>query len=354
MTSFETLPCLTEGLPAISARWQTIDDFIVEEIPAYLPDGTGQHHYLWIEKRGLTTQDALERLCGRLGISVEHAGAGYAGLKDKHGVTRQWISLDSANCNAEPLANYQDDALRVLELHRHKNKLKTGHLHGNRFVVTLRNGSSDDFVHANAILEVIRHEGLPNYFGPQRFGIDGDNATRGLAMLRGEEPWPRSKFQRKFLVSAAQSCLFNRQLAHRLNSKTQAHLLGGEVLKRRETGGLFVDEETARNQARLDENELVITGAIWGAEMKRPRTDSPAEQEELELLSAETLTLAHLKKAGRIALGTRRELLVFPTEIALNPKNSTAVEIHFTLPSGAYATTLLRELTKEWLAPPSG
>ncbi len=160
------LPLLTADAPGVGGRPVEPEDFVVEEIPAYLPCGTGDHGYARVEKRGLTTRQAVDRLCRAL--SVPPSSAGYAGLKDKHAVTRQWISLAGVTPD-QLLALPATPELRVLEASRHRNKLKTGHLRGNRFTIRLRELAVDgQLAHdrASAVLEQLGEIGLPNFYGP--------------------------------------------------------------------------------------------------------------------------------------------------------------------------------------------
>src|SRR5262245_36361558 len=157
------------------------DDFVVDEIPAYSPSGEGGHTFLRIEKRGLTTEEALTRLC--IALDVRRDEAGLAGQKDRQAVTRQWVSVpDIDPPRALALAV---DGVRVLEAARHPNKLRTGHLSGNRFTIVVR-GATDGVARALAIFHSLAATGVPNYFGEQRFGRRHDNAGRGRAIVFGD------------------------------------------------------------------------------------------------------------------------------------------------------------------------
>ena len=202
---------MTADLPGIGGRIKVNpEDFEVEEIPAYEPAGEGDHLFLWIEKRGMGAEYFTRQVAQRLGVPV--GAIGTAGMKDRHAVTRQWVS---APVEAEArLPQLEGEGLRVLRVSRHGNKLKAGHLHGNRFRILIRepNPVSDLADRVTAIVERLRQNGLPNFYGPQRFGRDGETLHLGLALLRGEPPPTftsgrrpnlRSPFLRKLVLSAA-------------------------------------------------------------------------------------------------------------------------------------------------------
>src|SRR5215471_1998332 len=219
--------------------------FVVEEIPAYEPCGAGEHTFLWIEKRGLTTPDAIRRLAELLG--VEPRDVGYAGLKDRHAVTRQWVSVPRADdARAVEIA---DPDLRVLRAVRHGNKLRVGHLRGNRFEVVLTGPHNIANANADAELSKLRLRlqalaaaGIPNRFGDQRFGAGGDNAAAGLAILRGTRR-ERDHRRRQLLLSAAQAAVFNRALDLREASGGLLRVRAGDVLQKVTSGGLFITED---------------------------------------------------------------------------------------------------------------
>src|SRR6185369_392514 len=180
------------------------ETFLVEEIPAYVPSGTGEHTFLWIEKKDLTTIEAVRRVA-RV-CHVDPRDVGYAGMKDRHATTRQWLSVPGL----EPARALEIgiEGLTVLRALRHGNKLRTGHLHGNRFEVVLTGDSSDDVAALADGVAALAASGLPNRYGEQRFGAAGDNAAVGLALLRGERR-ERDHRRRRLMLSAAQSAVFN-------------------------------------------------------------------------------------------------------------------------------------------------
>src|SRR5947209_2007103 len=210
----------------------------------------------------------MRQVARRLGLRPGDVGT--AGLKDRQAVTRQWVSVPAA---AEPqLPQLDGDGVRLLRVSRHANKLKPGHLRGNRFRALIREVALDAAEKAAPILERLRREGLPNYYGPQRFGHDGETARLGLALLRGEPPPAsptgrrpnlRSPFLRKLALSAAQSALFNHYLARRLTDGLLRRVLPGDVMAKWPFGGLFVASDLGREQARLEARETVPAGPMF-------------------------------------------------------------------------------------------
>src|SRR5574342_351861 len=204
------LPFLTADLPGSGGAVKTApEDFRVEEIPAYPPQGSGPHLWLLVEKRGRTTREVVRALATALDVPEREAG--FAGLKDKQAVTTQWLSFPAPR-DPDPAA-LAGDGFRVLQASRHKNKLRTGHLRGNRFRAVVRGG---DLPRARFAAEALAARGLPNFYGPQRFGAEGDNAAVGRTLLLGRLDDPRvrraaagSGRGRRLAISAYQSLLFN-------------------------------------------------------------------------------------------------------------------------------------------------
>lgn len=347
-TAFDPLkppPLATADLSGIGGRIkQEIDDFEVEEIPAYQPSGSGDHLYLWIEKRDMGAEYFARQVARRLGIPVSEVGT--AGLKDRQAVTRQMVSVPA---RAEPLLNQLDgDGIRLLNVSRHGNKLKPGHLHGNRFRILVREVVAEAGDRLPPLLERLRREGLVNFYGEQRFGRDGETVLLGLALLR-QEPLPdgrtntRSPFLRKLALSAAQSALFNHYLARRMMEGWMRRVLPGDVMARWPFGGLFVAEDAAREQERLEAREIVPAGPMFGRKMFRA-AGVVAEREDRVLQDA-GLSPQAFHGFGKLLSGTRRHNLVYVDDLTANVE-AEGVRLSFTLPAGSYATVLLREITK--------
>ena len=334
------LPYLTPDIPPIDAEFRAApEDFVVDEVPVYAPSGEGDHIFAHIEKRGLTTRDAVRRLSEALGVDPN--GAGWAGLKDRDAVTRQWVSLPDTT--PEALTGLALEGVRVLEAARHGQKLRTGHLRANRFVIRLREVEADRIDDLRRVLSTIETEGLPNFYGEQRFGREGDNAERGLRWVRGEARAPRDRFQRKLQMSALQSELFNRRVSQRLETSTLGKIFAGDVLKKHDSGGVFVADDPTAEQPRADRWEVSPTGPIFGAKMRKAGGEAAAL--EAALLEEAGLKEADFARWKRIAPGTRRFVRVPLSEIGLSVSDLT-VTLEFTLPAGSYATILVREILK--------
>ncbi len=332
------LPYLTPDLPAAGGQLKSKpEDFVVEELPAYEPCGEGEHLFLWVEKRGWSTPQAAKQLARAIG--VEEKDVSWAGLKDRDAVTRQYLCLPAKRA-ADPATISLPAGLAVLKWARHRNKLKNGHLKGNRFELVLRSVLEPD-VALEALARVARL-GAPNYFGEQRFGVQRDNAARGKAILEAGGRH-RDRFERKLLLSAFQSELFNRVLAQRLADGLFSTVLLGDVLKKLESGGEFVCQEPAVDQPRSDAFELGATGPLFGPAMRPAEGDVGLR--EGKVLADEGVEAALFERGGGETQGARR-LLRMPVKDVSSERVGADVTVHFTLPSGSYATVVVRELTK--------
>jgi tRNA pseudouridine13 synthase len=333
-------PLLTAHLPGIGGRIKQLpEDFEVEEIPAYELSGSGEHLFLWIEKRDMGAEFFVRQLARRLNIPPGEIGT--AGLKDRHAVTRQWVSVP---VGAEERLNQLDgDGIRLLRVSRHGNKLKAGHLHGNRFRILIRDVDPRAAERLKAVLASLRGQGLPNYYGPQRFGHDGETLRLGLILLRREKANVRSGFLRKLALSAAQAALFNHYLGRRLADGLLRRVLAGDVLARWPFGGMFVAEDVAREQERFDRREVVHAGPIFGRKTFAARGE--AAEREAETLAAFGLAPAGFAGFGKLLQGTRRHNVIYVDDLAAAGETE-GVRLTFTLPAGSYATVLLREVMK--------
>ncbi|WP_104990017.1 tRNA pseudouridine(13) synthase TruD [Deinococcus sp. NW-56] len=320
--------------PGTGGRLRTVPgDFRVEELPAYGLSGEGEHLYLRLEKTGHTTAHVLRELTTQLGVRDRDVGV--AGLKDRHAVTTQWISLPA---KYEPrLEGFALDGVRVLEVTRHGNKLGLGHLRGNRFVVRVR-GAEGTAETAAATLALLTAGGVPNYFGPQRFGLHGLNAEEGLRVLRGESR-VRDPRVRRFLTTSVQSLLFNRFLSLRLERGLFDRLIAGDMAKKHDTGGVFLVEDAAAESPRAERGEVSATGTLFGRKVKPLSLDAGAL--EAEALAAFGLT----PEVFASRRGDRRLTRVFPEGAEVQPEQD-GYTVAFTLPRGSFATSVLRELTK--------
>jgi tRNA pseudouridine13 synthase len=335
----ELLPLLTADLPGIGGRIrERPEDFEVEEIPAYPAGGSGDFLYLWVEKKGMGAEYFLQQVARRL--QIRPGDIGLAGLKDRWAVTRQMISVPR-QCESQ-LPALEGDGIRVLSVDRHTNKLRSGHLKGNRFRIAIRDPDIDAIKSLDTILERLRVLGVPNYYGPQRFGRGGETARMGLTLLRRERLHLKP-FLRKLALSAVQSLLFNNYLARRLSDGLLHRILPGDVLSKRTTGGLFVALDQGTEQQRFDAGETVPTGPIFGRKMM-PAAALACEREAAVLADAKIEPQA-FQGFGKLLQGTRRHTLVFPEQLTWE-QDQGVVRLDFVLPAGAYATVLLGEVMK--------
>jgi tRNA pseudouridine13 synthase len=338
-------PLLTAELPGIGGRIKQLpEDFDVEEIPAYEPCGSGEYLYLWIEKRELGAEYFVRQLARKLDIPVGEVGT--AGLKDRHAITRQMVSVPLRVENL--LDRINGDGMTLLKICRHDNKLKPGHLRGNRFRVLVRDPVPEVADRLPALLERLKSHGLPNYYGPQRFGRDGETLRIGLALLNKTPggKLPRSPFMRKLALSAAQSALFNQYLARRLTDGLLRQVLAGDVMSKRPFGGMFVATDLPTEQRRFDAGETVHAGPIFGR--KTFRAAGVAAEREAAILQEAGLTLGNFEGFGKLVQGTRRHNLVFAEDLAAGIEPD-GICLNFTLPAGSYATVLLQEIMKSQL-----
>ena len=333
------------------------EDFVVEELPAYPASGKGEHLFITFRKRGLTTPDAVRALGRSLGVDPRFAG--WAGMKDRHAVTTQTVSfsLPMARDAEAAVAKIAIPGLEVLAAARHDNKLKPGHLLGNRFTLTLRGIDPERLAAARATLEEAGRVGVPNAFGPQRFGRDGANPERALAWLAGKERGPRDKRDQRMLFSALQSLLFNEVLEKRIAAGTWSTVLAGDVAKKHDSGGLFEvpmeGPELDDAVARADAGAITATGPMYGAKMRWPAGEPLAI--ERAVLDASALDDALLEARKSLGEGTRRALRLEVKEMAVTEEIVTAsgtkpagpigsapgIVVRFVLPKGGYATTVL-------------
>lgn len=323
---------------------QCPEDFQVDEIPAYPPSGQGTHAVVTFRKIGLTTPQAVQQLAAAL--DVDPRGAGYAGLKDRHAVTTQAASfpfpldrdLDAA-VSAIRLAG-----IEILDARRHPHKLKPGHLRGNRFTIKLRELSARAVDSIAARLPQLEREGLPNAFGPQRFGRDGANPDRALDWLAGRSPGPRGRGQQRLLFSALQSMWFNQVLTRRVQDGTWNRIRPGDLAKKHDSGGLFVVPAAGQQLADAVERALAgrisPTGPMFGAKMRWP--EGEVAEIEREVLHRALSDPTQLKKFKHLGQGTRRSLRLQPTETSCTAgKEHGYLTVMFVLPKGGYATTVL-------------
>jgi tRNA pseudouridine13 synthase len=334
------LPFLTAALPGTGGTLRAVDDdFVVDEELPYQASGAGDHVFARIEKRGLGTPQAVQAIARAL--RVRERDIGVAGMKDRHAVTRQWISLPPPIAPDAVLALALPN-ITVLEAVRHQHKLRTGHVRANRFTLRVQNVVEDALPRATAIMnELAKAPGAPNFYGEQRFGKYGDNAERGRALLAGTEGGDRR--MNRFFISALQSELFNAWLVARMSDGLYARVIAGDILHK-VGGGQFVCEDPAIDEPRLLAGELVVTGPMFGDRMRQPA--AAAAEREAQILAAGGIAPDAWSKVAAIAEGTRRDASIAVSGVAVRMEGPSTLEIAFALPAGAYATTIMREVLK--------
>jgi tRNA pseudouridine13 synthase len=311
------------------------DDFIVEEFLSFAPEGSGEHVFLHIEKVGENTEYVARLLARHAG--VRQRDVSYAGMKDRHGRTRQWFSVWLPGKEDPDWSGVETDNLKILETVRHARKLKRGVLAGNRFTLVIRNWQGDRDI-AEQQLQKIKDHGFPNYFGEQRFGHQGRNIEKALAMFQGGKV---KREQRSIYLSAARSYLFNLILSERVKGQTWNWALPGDVFNLNHTNSHFHAETIDQTLTeRLATGDIHPTGALWG------KGDGGVTGEALALeqriIAAQPELADGLLKADLEA--DRRALRVVPEDLIWEFEAGGVLRLSFGLPAGSYATALLREV----------
>ena len=327
-------------------------DFTVEELPLYAFTGEGEHLVLHVRKKDMTTWEMLDAISNHVGI--RRRDMGYAGLKDKHAMTMQYVSIMAIH--EEKLKTFTHDKIKILSTIRHNNKIRVGHLKGNRFNIRLKKVLGVQKDKLDSVLKWIKSNGVPNYFGNQRFGTDGNNWVDGKKLLEGKMKM-RDKKTKEFLMGSYQSYLFNNWLSKRMELsllleqfseaeteqvmklpkgsldgvKSQTNffkLLQGDVMMHYPYGRLFNVEDLNNEAERFRSKDIAPAGLLAGKKAK---------------ISEGTAGLIESPYVEEMSLnGTRRYAWILVTEI-----NNTYVEekahyeLSFVLPKGCYATNVL-------------
>lgn len=334
MTELMKLPYL-HGTPPSSGDLRTSpEDFKVFECIPFLPCGEGEHLIIHIRKTGVNTLFVARQLAKY--FKVKEALVSYAGLKDRNAVTEQYFNVHVPGKTEYDLSDLNISGVEVLSYKRHNKKLKTGGLTGNRFELTLRNVTNTDDVIAR--WDHISKVGVPNYFGEQRFGIDGNNITAALELFNGRKV--KDKKKRGFYLSAARSYIFNAVLAKRISQQHFSTPMQGDVFMLAGSNSVFANDEiTEEILDRMARRDIDITAPLWGT------GELLTQGSALELETAIGSEHEELANGlGRFGLKQERRNITLTMQ---NPKlqvNGNDVIVSFFLPAGCFATTILREL----------
>jgi len=334
-------PARAHGAPVAGAVLrERAEDFLVEEDLGFAPAGTGQHLLLKVRKTDANTPWVARELARHAGCRPQEVG--YAGLKDRRAVAIQWFSVPRPRTPLD-LAGVRGEGYEVLESHAHSRKLPRGALAGNRFAIRLRAAGGEGAELAARLaprLALIAARGVPNYFGPQRFGRDGGN----LALADRQDPGRLPAAERGFVLSAARSVVFNGLLAARVGDGSWERLLAGDLASPDGRGSFFsvaaVDETLAARCARL---EIHPTGPLWGA--GQPGTGAGVLGLEMRI-GAELAAQCALCAAAGMAQ-ERRSLRLRVAELTCEAEPA-AVVLRFRLTRGSFATAVLRELVDDY------
>lgn len=322
---------------------QRPEDFVVEELLGFTPEGDGEHLFLNIEKVGLNTQDVVRRLAAEAGVPQRQVS--FSGLKDKHAITRQWFSLHLPGVPGRDWSNWRSPGLTVLEQTRHRKKLRRGSHWGNRFAIRVSQ-LQGDVDGLQALVSQLQQAGVPNYFGEQRFGHNGSNLQQARDWFGGTlRP---KRHQRSMLLSAVRSWLFNRVLAQRVEQGSWSTLLDGELCMLDGSQSLFAWtwEEREALSARAAAGDLHPTGPLFGRPAKLQPTGQVAALEQ-RVAEEEAGLVQALQQHGLDA--RRRALRVIPRDFQWQLLDDV-LALEFTLPGGCFATAVVRELVRYEIA----
>jgi len=323
--------------PSCTARFkQYCEDFRVEEHLDFELTGEGEHVCLWIKKVGENTDYLARQLAKFAGIAAKNVS--YAGLKDRQAETYQWFSLYIPGKITPDFDLFELEGVTILKVLRHNKKLRTGCLSGNSFSIVLREVSDKKAL--QSALDKVK-SGVPNYFGHQRFGFDGHNVNAALQMFNGRKI--KDRFKRGMYLSAARSYLFNRVISQRVEDNLLSTPLLGDCVQFVANRSFFpLSDLSEQTMQRLSSREVCLTAPLWGAG-ELTSTDT-AKEYELDCLKDFENLQAGLAKEG--LKHERRPLLLIPEKFNYQWLDESSVKIEFYLPSGCYATSIIRELVE--------
>lgn len=316
---------------------QSPADFCVKEDLGFEPDDEGEHVLVYLRKTGCNTQFVADNLARFAKISGR--AVSYAGLKDRHAVTEQWFCLQMPGKPTPDFAGFSLEGCEILRTARHRRKLRIGTLKGNAFSLILRNISQRNDVETR--LQKIQLHGVPNYFGEQRFGRDGNNLLMAQRWANNEIV-VRERNKRSFYLSAARSAMFNHVVSQRIEQSLHQQVICGDAMQLAGRGSWFVaqQDELTSLQQRLDAGELRITAPLPGdGEIGSQQQALAFEQ---QVLSNDEIFLSLLKRE-RVE-SARRAALVFPAQMTWLWQDENTVTVNFWLPAGSFATSVIREV----------
>jgi tRNA pseudouridine13 synthase len=329
------LPFAYGGPPLRGVMRATPEDFFVDEDLGFEPDGAGEHAFVRIEKRGANTEWVARQLARFAGVAPN--AVSYAGMKDRHAVTRQTFSIHLPGRPDPDWSSLQSPEFHVLDCRRHSRKLKRGAHKANAFRIVLRDISGDRAA-AERCLAQIAAGGVPNYFGEQRFGRGGDNLERARAMFAGRRT---QRHEQGLLLSAARSHLFNRLLAERVLAGNWNQAMDGEVWMLAGSHSIFGPEPlTPDLTARMASGDIDPTGPLWGA--GELRSVGAVAAIERDVAAQDDDLVRGLAKCG--LRQERRALVMRPSDLAKTWLSASAIELSFSLNKGLYATVVIREI----------
>ncbi|HDK37936.1 MAG TPA: tRNA pseudouridine(13) synthase TruD [Thiolapillus brandeum] len=334
------LPRAWGGTTGTGVLRSTPEDFQVIEDLGVDASGSGEHVLLKIRKRNLNTTEVAGHIARLAGIRARDVS--YAGLKDRMAVATQTFSVHLPGREDPDWCQLEGDNLQVLEASRHHRKLRRGTLRGNRFKLVIREFAGDQEILEQRLQQIAQH-GVPNYFGSQRFGREGNNLQRAQALFSGELKKVR-RDKRSIWLSAARSWLFNQVLAARVFAASWNTLLGGDVMQVAGGRGQFMAEAgEAELLSRLEKQEVHVTGPLCGKPGRALQAEGQAAELEQKVLASEQSWIEGLQRFGLEA--DRRALGLKVNELQWQIENDV-LELDFGLVSGSYATVVVRELVK--------
>lgn len=338
MTEYELLGPTAWGGPCGRAVLKaSAEDFQVNEVLDIPLSGSGEHLWLELEKRELNTEEAVRILSKTFGLAQKHIS--YAGLKDRQAVTRQWFSLHVPGRELET-DMLQHPQMRVVQALRHGRKLQRGAHSANGFVLRLT-ALQGDRHNLEQRLQLIARAGVPNYYGPQRFGHDGHNLSQ-VRHYAGKGELPERRNLRSRLLSVARSTLFNRMLAQRVADGSWNRAQPGDALSFTQSRSFFVAAENDCNDPRLDELDLHPTAALWGEGELPVQGDMLAIEQAVAHMEPELCRW--LEQAG---LKQERRVMRLPVQdLRWSWPADDCLQLEFVLPTGCYATVVVRELVE--------